>query len=70
MRWFFPAKKYTPEHESVSFDDATGLGTVCITEHAQEALGDVVFIELPVVGTTVSKGGELPNLHTTNMCFY
>jgi hypothetical protein len=52
-----PAKKYTAEHESVTFDDTTGLGTIRITEHAQDALGDVVFVELPAVGTQVSQGG-------------
>lgn len=42
----------------MEFDDATGLGVVCITDHAQSSLGDVVFVELPVVGTEVAKGGE------------
>ena len=31
-----------------------------ITDHAQESLGDVVFVELPVVGTTVAQGGKSP----------
>lgn len=31
-----------------------------ITHHAQESLGDVVFVELPAVGTKVSKGGRYP----------
>ncbi len=53
------AKRYTVEHESVSFDDATGLGVITITDHAQEALGDVVFVELPTIGTEVKQGGEL-----------
>jgi hypothetical protein len=51
------AKKYTPEHEAVIFDDQTGVGTVSITNYAQESLGDVVFVELPAVGTNVSQGG-------------
>lgn len=41
----------------VSFDDATGLGTVCLTDHAQSSLGDVVFVELPTVGSEVVQGG-------------
>ena len=43
----------------MSFDDATGLGTITITEHAQSSLGDVVFVELPVLNTDVAQGGEL-----------
>ena len=45
------------EHESVAYDDATGLGTVSITDHAQSSLGDVVFVELPTVGTKIAQGG-------------
>lgn len=41
--------KYTPSHEWVRLE-ADGSITVGITEHAQELLGDMVFIELPVVG--------------------
>lgn len=39
------------------FDDATGLGTVTITDYAQSSLGDVVFVELPSLGTEVTQGG-------------
>ncbi|KAJ7169954.1 glycine cleavage H-protein-domain-containing protein [Mycena filopes] len=52
-------KRYTIEHEAVAYDDATGLGVVCITDHAQSSLGDVVFVELPAVGTEVSKGDQI-----------
>ncbi|KAH7883655.1 glycine cleavage H-protein-domain-containing protein [Phlebopus sp. FC_14] len=52
-------KKYTEEHETVVFDDATGIGTVSITDHAQESLGDVVFVELPTVGSKVGKGDQI-----------
>jgi glycine cleavage system H protein len=52
-------KRYTVEHESVSFDDSTGLGTISITDHAQSSLGDVVFVELPALGTQVSKGDQI-----------
>ncbi|KAL1737967.1 glycine cleavage H-protein-domain-containing protein [Schizophyllum fasciatum] len=51
--------KYTPEHESVRFDDATGVGIVGITHHAQEALGDVVFVELPSEGSEVKMGDQI-----------
>ena len=40
--------KYTPDHEWV--DTTDGIATVGITVHAQDALGDVVFVDLPDVG--------------------
>jgi glycine cleavage system H protein len=49
--------KYSEEHEWVAVDGDTG--TVGISNYAQEQLGDVVFIELPDVGATVEKGGEI-----------
>ncbi|KAK7463652.1 glycine cleavage system H-protein subunit [Stygiomarasmius scandens] len=52
-------KRYTEEHEWVSFDDSNGIGIVSITNHAQSALGDVVFVELPAVGTEVSQGDQM-----------
>ncbi|KAH8835793.1 glycine cleavage H-protein-domain-containing protein [Flagelloscypha sp. PMI_526] len=51
--------KYTAEHESVIFDDETSLGTVTITDYAQQSLGDVVFVELPTPGTGVSQGDTI-----------
>jgi glycine cleavage system H protein len=44
---------YTEDHEWVRV--VGGHGTVGITDHAQKALGDVVFVELPDVGTKVQK---------------
>lgn len=49
-----PKVYYTPDHEWISVDD--GVGTVGITDHAQEQLGDLVFVELPEKGKTVKKG--------------
>ncbi|MCW5745931.1 MAG: glycine cleavage system protein GcvH [Alphaproteobacteria bacterium] len=46
--------KYTDEHEWISVDN--GVGTVGITDYAQEQLGDVVFVEVPDVGRSVAKG--------------
>lgn len=48
--------KYTPDHEYIRVDGATG--TVGITDFAQEQLGDIVFVELPAVGTKLKKGDE------------
>jgi glycine cleavage system H protein len=45
---------FTPEHEWIETDGATA--TVGITTHAQDALGDVVFVDLPAVGATFKKG--------------
>ena len=42
--------KYTPDHEWINIDG--NIGTVGITHHAQDALGDVVFVDLPEVGKT------------------
>jgi len=49
--------KYTPSHEWVRVE-ADGTLTVGITHHAQDLLGDMVFIEAPVAGRTLTKGEE------------
>lgn len=49
--------KYSKEHEWVRFDEE-GNAVVGITDHAQELLGDMVYVELPEVGDTVSAGDE------------
>lgn len=49
--------KYSKEHEWLR-KEADGTYTVGITEHAQELLGDMVFVDLPDVGTTVSAGDD------------
>lgn len=49
--------KYTEEHEWLRTED--DLVVVGITDHAAEQLGDIVFIELPEVGTHVSKDDEV-----------
>ena len=46
--------KYTKEHEWIQVNGTTG--TVGITDHAQESLGDIVFVELPKVGTQLQSG--------------
>jgi len=44
-------RKYTKEHEWITPD-----GTIGITNYAQESLGDIVFVDLPKVGTEISAG--------------
>ena len=49
--------KYTKSHEWLR-QEADGTVTIGITDHAQEALGDIVFLELPETGRTVKAGEE------------
>jgi len=44
-------RKYTKEHEWITAD-----GTIGITNYAQDSLGDIVFVELPKVGTEITGG--------------
>ena len=48
--------KYTEDHEWARLED--GVITVGITHFAQDQLGDLVFVELPVIGQVVAKGDE------------
>jgi glycine cleavage system H protein len=50
--------KYTSSHEWINVE-ADGSLTIGITDHAQEALGDIVFLELPDVGRVVKAGEAL-----------
>jgi glycine cleavage system H protein len=51
----YPAdRKYTKEHEWIKADGSVGM--VGITDHAQNSLGDIVFVELPKPGTSVTAG--------------
>ena len=49
--------KYSKEHEWLR-QETDGTYTVGITEHAQELLGDMVFVDLPELGTVISAGEE------------
>ena len=50
--------KYTSTHEWISVNE-DGLVTVGISDHAQEALGDIVFVELPEAGASVNSKEEV-----------
>ncbi|GLX77010.1 glycine cleavage system H protein [Thalassotalea insulae] len=50
--------RYATSHEWVR-NEGDGIVTVGITEHAQELLGDMVFVELPEVGESVSTGDDV-----------
>lgn len=49
--------RYTNDHEWVRFE-ADGTATVGITEYAQNALGDIVYVELPAIGTQFTAGSQ------------
>jgi len=50
--------KYASSHEWLR-SEGNGIYTVGITEHAQDLLGDMVFVELPEVGDTVTQGDDV-----------
>ena len=50
-------RKYTKEHEWLKIDGGNGI--IGITDYAQGSLGDIVFVELPKVGATLSAGKTL-----------
>lgn len=55
--------QYTSDHEWVSIDG--GNARVGITDYAQDALGDVVFVEVPTVGSTVEIGSTMGEVEST-----
>src|SRR3954465_7450234 len=56
--------KYAKSHEYVHFDEKEGVGTIGITDYAQKELGDVVFVELPQVGTQLDAADELGSIES------
>jgi glycine cleavage system H protein len=55
--------RYTAEHEWVRVEG--GVATVGITDFAQDSLGDVVFVELPAVGTIVDAAAAVSEIEST-----
>lgn len=49
--------RFSKDHEWISVED--GVGTVGITQYAQNQLGDIVFVEVPEVGKEIKAGGEI-----------
>jgi glycine cleavage system H protein len=56
--------RYTSDHEWVRLED-DGTLTIGITDHAQEALGDIVFVELPIVDRDVAEGESCATVEST-----
>ena len=55
--------KYSKEHEWIKLEG--DVGTIGITQHATEMLGDIVFVELPEVGASVEKDGNAGVVEST-----
>lgn len=47
---------FSEDHEYIRIEN--GVGTVGVTDFAQKALGDVVYVELPKIGANLTKGGQ------------
>lgn len=59
----YPADfKYTKEHEWIKADGTSA--TIGITDYAQESLGDIVFVDLPKVGTEITAGKTLGSVES------
>jgi len=55
-------RRYTKEHEWLRVDD--GLGTVGLTDYAQDQLGDIVYVDLPAPGTSVKQFDKLGEIES------
>lgn len=57
--------KYSPEHEWIADAEANGVVRIGITDFAQDALGEVVYVEHPEVGATVAAGDVVGEVEST-----
>jgi glycine cleavage system H protein len=57
--------RYTAEHEWVRLTDDGSTAQIGITDYAQDALGDIVYVQLPDVGDEVSAGSPMGELEST-----
>lgn len=55
-------RMYSKDHEWVMMED--GVAVIGITDHAQDALGEIVYVELPEVGATFEVGEEVSNIES------
>ncbi len=63
MEYEFPDElKYLQTHEWVRIED--NIATIGITDYAQHQLGDIVYIELPEIGTTLKKGDNVAEIES------
>ena len=59
---FLNELKYLQTHEWIRIED--NIATIGITDYAQHQLGDIVYIELPEIGTTLQKGGNVAEIES------
>ncbi len=57
--------RYSSEHEWISAPDADGVVRVGITDYAQDALGDVVYVDLPEVGAEITANSVVGEIEST-----
>lgn len=57
--------KYTAEHEWIRLSEGSSTVRIGITDFAQEALGDVVYVSLPAIGTSVTGGAAFGEVEST-----
>jgi glycine cleavage system H protein len=63
MEYEFPDElKYLQTHEWIRIED--NIATIGITDYAQHQLGDIVYIELPEIGTTLKKGDNVAEIES------
>ena len=55
--------RYSPEHEWVRVDGTRAR--IGITDYAQDALGDIVFVDLPSIGSELAQGGQFGEVEST-----
>ena len=55
-------RKFTDEHEWIALDG--DIGTVGVSDYAQNRLGDIVFVELPEVGRALARGDEAATIES------
>ena len=58
-------RRYTEQHEWAQVQDGATTVRVGITDHAQDALGDIVFVQLPAVGEEVAPGNPIGEVEST-----
>ena len=59
-----PDLRYSPEHEWVRLNAAGDTGMVGVTDYAQDQLGDIVYLDLPAAGATLTQFGKMGEIET------
>lgn len=57
--------KFSESHEWIQIDQGSDTATVGVSNYAQNELGEIVYVELPIVGKSVKAGGEVAVLEST-----